>query len=85
MLLIDNDCAQISEGQQNRRSGAYQDNRLTVADLQPGCQALTVVEGRVPYDNSAAEVVLESSNRLRGKIDLRNQHQGLVPGVEVFL
>jgi len=38
----------------------------------------------VPYYNPAAEVVLESGNRLRRKIDLWNQYQGLILGAEVL-
>ena len=77
LLLIHDDQADVLQGGKDGTASAYHDVGSPVLDHLPLQQTLGVVEGRVLHRHPAAKLALEPQDHLRGKADLRHQHQGL--------
>ena len=79
MLLVDDDEAEIGEGQEERRARPDHDARFAAGDGAPDALALALGEPRVPFGGPRAEARREAVEELRGQRDLRQQHQRLPP------
>ena len=79
MLLVDDDQAEVGEGQEQRRAGADHRARLAFRDCAPGALALALGEARVPLRRAVAEPGGESVEERAGQRDLGQQHQRLPP------
>ena len=77
VLLVDDDQAEVGEGQEERRARADDRPRLAARDRAPGPLALARREARVPFRRARAEARREPVEKLRGERDLRQQHERL--------
>ncbi len=77
MLLVDDDQAEIGEGQEQRRARADHDAHPAFGDGAPGLAPLEAGEARMPRRGRRAEAVLEALQPLRRERDLGQQHQHL--------
>ena len=78
MLLVDDDQAEIGEGQEERRARPDDDARLAARDRAPDALALAL--GRDPECHSAGRAPKrcgEAVEELGGQRDLRQEHQRL--------
>ena len=78
MLLIDDDEAEIGEGQEQRRAGADHELRLVFGDRAPHAPAQRRRESRMPFGGLGAEALLAAGDEMAGEGDLGHQHQRLL-------
>ncbi|VVN09487.1 hypothetical protein PS623_03715 [Pseudomonas fluorescens] len=84
MLFVDDDQARVFHWREQRRTGADNDVGFAIPRRQPGIQALTVVHCRVQQSDARIEALLEARQGLRAEVDLGDQHQRLLAGLQGF-
>ena len=78
VLLIDDDQAEIGEGQEQSRAGADHELRLVLGHGAPDAAALRCRNAGMPLGRAGAETLLAAGNELIGERDLGHQHQHLL-------
>ena len=84
VFFVDDDQARVLQWGEKRRSCADNDVGGAIAGGQPGIQAFAIGQGRVQQDNARIEAAGEAFQGLRPQIDLRDQHQCLLAGLQGF-
>ncbi len=84
VLFIDDDQPGVFHRGEQRRAGADNNVGFAVACRQPGLQALTVVDRRVHQGDARVETLFETRQGLRAQVDLGDQHQCLLTGLQGF-
>ncbi len=79
VLLVDDDQAEIGEGQKQRRARPDDRPRLPARDRAPGPLPLALGQARVPFRRPRAEPRREPVEELGGQRDFRQQHERLPP------
>ncbi len=82
LLLVDDDEAEIGEGQEQRRARADHHARGSLGDRAPGIAPRRAAEIGMPFDRRRAETVGKAREPLRRERDLRQQHQHLAAAFE---
>ncbi len=82
MLLVDDDEAEIGEGQEQRRARADDDARRPARHRAPQPLALARRDRRMPFGGAGAETRREAVEELRGQRDFRQQDERLTPGAQ---
>ena len=82
VLFVDDDQAEIGEGQEQSRARADDDARFAARHGAPQPLALAGRDRRVPLGRPRAEAGGETVEELRRQRDLRQQHQRLPPGAQ---
>ena len=78
VLLIDDDQAEIGEGQEQRGAGADHELRLVLGDRAPDAAAHRRRDAGMPFGGPGAEALLAAGDELAGERDLGHQHQHLL-------
>ena len=79
MLLVDHDQRQIRHRRKDRRTRAYHNVGLAVANVLPLLGALVVAEGGMQDGDLVAEDLVKIGGHRRSESDLRNQQNGRAP------
>ena len=77
MLLVDDDQAELAEGQEQSGAGADHHARFALGDGAPGLPALEPAEVGMPFARRRAESRTKACAPLCAERDLRQQHQHL--------
>ena len=77
VLLVDDDQAEIAEGQEQRRTRADDDARFAGRRRLPDASAIDRRDGRMPFHRLDAEALLEALDELAGQGDLGQQDHDL--------
>ena len=84
VLLIDDDEAEIGEGQEQRRAGADHELRLVLGHRAPDAAAHRRRQPRVPLGGLGAEALLAAGEEGAGERDLGHEHERLLPALQAL-
>ena len=82
VLLVDDDQAEVHEGQEEGGAGADDDACLPVGRGAPGAGSLARRERGMPFHRRAAEARREAVHELAGERDLGQHDEGLPPPLQ---
>ena len=84
VLFVDNDQPRVFHRGEQRRACADNNVGFAIPSRQPAFEALAVVDRRMHQGDTGIEALFEAGQGLRAKVDLGDQHQRLLAGLQGF-
>ena len=85
VFFVDDDQPRVLHRREQSRAGADDDVGLAIACRQPGVEALAVVDRRMQQGDTCIEAAGETVEGLWAEVDLGDQHQRLLAGLQALV